>query len=244
MISLLLGLALAQSADEEIVVYGELAVQKARDEVIAQMEALGWRTIDKGGGDLVFRAPSPWMGRARFDPEMGTLDFRRPAAGFRLATYDQDPTPAPVSSRVDADGQPVDAPMASGAGFWLLPRKKKVDPVWASVRKATRDELMDYQKIKMGTAFEARLAAMPDRLDRLWSEGVALEAAAASLPPGEPRVRAVLSFWATRVDSPEGRRMLSAVEAWIDATLVEDGHLSDALRQEYEAQRADGRSLP
>ena len=243
MISLLLGLALAQSADEEIVVYGELAVQKARDEVIAQMEALGWRTIDKGGGNLVFKAPSGWMGKARFDPDMGSLDFSRPGIGFRLATYD-DPNMVAAPTSTDVAGQPVDTPISSGAGFWLLPRKKKVDPVWGAVREATRDELHDYQKIKMGTVFEARLGAMPERLDRLWAEGVPLEASDPVLPAGEARVRAVLAFWSTRLDSAEGRRMLSAVEAWIDANLVDDGHLSDALRREYEAKRTDGRTLP
>jgi len=244
MLAWLVALALAQSSpDEEIVVYGELAVQKARDELVAQMEALGWRTVDKGGGELVFKAPSGWMGKARFDPDLGSLDFRRPAAGFRLATYD-DPGQTPASTRVDADGQPVDAPMPSGAGFWLLPRKKKVDPVWRAVREATQDELLHYQKIKMGTAFEERLAAIPGRLDRLWAEGVPIEPGNPPLPPGEPRVRAVLELWATRLDSPEGRRMLRAVEAWVDANLVDDGHLTESLREEYEARRDDGRQLP
>jgi hypothetical protein len=246
-IALVLGLAFGQVAvsstpDEEIVVYGELAKAKARDALVKEMERLGWRAIDKGGGHYVFRGPSAWMGKATFDPEMGNLDFRRPAVGFRLANYD-DPGTRATTTRYDADGQPVDAVQTSGAGFWVLPSKRKVDAVWSDVRQATRDELDRYQEVTLGTAFEARLAVIPERLDRLWSQGVPLDGGPA-LETGEPRVRAVLEFWATRLDSPDGRRMMKAVEAWIDANLVDQGHLTEALRVEYEARRDDNRTLP
>lgn len=241
---LLVSLAFAQSPGEEIIVYGELAKAKARDALVHEMQALGWHAVDKGGGRYVFKGPSAWMGKARFDPEMGNLDFSKPAVGFRLASYDE-PDAVPTTTRYDSDGQPVDAPVSSGAGFWLLPSKRKVDAVWSHVRTETRDELDAYQRVLIGTAFEDRLAAMPARLDALWREGVSLESGPpAPVEAGEPRVRQVLAFWATRIDSPEGRRMMKAVEAWIDANLVEGGHLTDALRQEYEAQRDDGRRLP
>lgn len=240
---LLLSLAFGQSTGEEIIVYGELAKAKARDALVQEMRSLGWKAVDKGGGRYVFKGPSAWMGKARFDPEMGNLDFSKPAVGFRLANYEE-PAAVATTTRYDADGQPVDAQVSSGAGFWLLPSKRKVDAVWSDVRSATRDELDAYQAVLIGTAFEARLAAMPERLDRLWAEGVSLEPGIASVEPGEPRVRQVLAFWATRIDSAEGRRMMKAVEAWIDANLVDDGHLTDALRQEYEARRDDGRRLP
>ena len=238
-----LGQAAPDEADEEIIVYGELAKAKARDALVQEMESRGWRAKDKGGGEYVVRGPSAWMGRARFDPEMGSLDFRRPAVGFRLASYDDPGSQAPAT-RYDADGQPIDAARDSGAGFWLLPSKGKVDQVWSQVRSVTRDEIDGYQKVLVGTAFEARLAAMPQRLDRLWNDGVSLVEGAGPVAEGEPRVREVLAFWSTRLDSPEGRRMMKAVEAWIDATLVDDGHLTEALRAEYEGKRDDGRRLP
>ena len=54
-----------------------------------------------------------------------------------------------------------------------------------SVTSPRLPDLLALQLWQLAVSFEARLAAMPDRLDRLWSEGVALEAAALARKRGD-----------------------------------------------------------
>ncbi len=226
-------------AEEEIVVYGELAVAKARDALVREMERLGWRAKEKGDGTLKFKAPSGWMGSARFDPELASLDFRRNAIGFRLADY-QEPEHTLPPGPTDPAGVAHDAPVSSGAGMWLFPRKKKVDGVWTQVRDTTRDELDAYQKVKYATVFEERLQGIAARLDALYDAGIPLEGDPRPIPEAE-RLQAIVDFWATRADTREGLRMTKAVEAWlvnrVDA-------VPDEMRSKAEARREDARPFP
>ena len=169
----------AAPATEEVVVYGQLAIDKARDALVREMERLGWRAIDKGDGVITFRAPAAFLGRATFDPGLGTLDFRRPAAGVTLA-----PTDAPAAPTTpDPGGMPYASTGYSGAGLWLLPAKHKVDPVWHAVRDATDDELAAYRAVVFETNVRARLDRLPSDLDALWDRGVALDGAPGAVLP-------------------------------------------------------------
>ncbi len=226
-------------ADEEIIVYGEFAIAKARDALVQEMDRLGWRSKEKGDGTIKFRGPKGWMGSARFDPELANLDFQRSAAGFRLATYDEPAYTLPPQP-TDPSGVANDAAMPSGAGLWLLPRKDKLDGVWAEVREATRDELTAYQEIVYATAFEERLQGIAGQLDALWTAGVPLEGSGTPVPEAG-RTQVVVDFWAGRADTKEGLRMTKAVESWISNRL--DSVPAEVQRQ-AEARRADGRAFP
>jgi len=229
----------APVADEEIIVYGELAIAKARDAVVQEMDRLGWRSKEKADGTIKFRGPKGWMGSARFDPELANLDFRRSAAGFRLATYDEPAYTLPPQP-TDPSGVANDTAMPSGAGFWLFPRKDKLDGAWAEVREATRGEITAYQEVVYATAFEERLQAIAGQLDALWTAGVPLQGSGTPIPEAE-RMQAVVDFWAGRADTKEGLRMTKAVESWINNRL--DVVPAEVQRQ-AEARRADGRAFP
>ena len=242
----------AAPATEEVVVYGQLAIDKARDALVREMERLGWRAIDKGDGVITFRTPAAFLGRATFDPGLGTLDFRRPAAGVTLA-----PTDAPAAPTTpDPGGMPYASTGYSGAGLWLLPAtfvgtylsmllwllpaKHKVDPVWHAVRDATDDELAAYRAVVFETNVRARLDRLPSDLDALWDRGVALDGAPGAVPEDQ-RLAAILDHWASRTATPEGDRVMAAIEAWLHARVEA---IPEPLAEAAEAKRPDGRRLP
>jgi hypothetical protein len=220
---------------EEVVVWGRLAVDKARDAVVKQFEGLGYEVARRKDGRVIFRGKD---GKITLLPS-GDLVFG--AAPPRLVdqpaeSYTQDP-------RYE-DLEP--GPMAPGPGVSVaLPGGEKVQGRRDEILRETRDELDAYTAVVRRTAFEEMLQALPDRLDRLWTDGVPLDPNAAVLPTPEARRRAVLEHWATRTDTPEGRRTCAALEAWLSSVVQSsEAPITDAERQEFEARRKDGRELP
>lgn len=232
-------------ADEEVVVWGQLAIQVARDRVANALGRLGWRSAGRDrDGALVFRPPHSWLGRVRFT-EGGELMFGRPVVGFSA--------PAGEAFSVDpryedaAPTAPTDHPLDTGLGpwFWLLPSPARLEGYRAIVRESTRGEVDAYVDVVRRTAFQEQLLALPDRLDATWADGAPLDGDGPALATLADRRRAVLAYWASRADTVEGHRMCAAVEAWLAAVVQASDHpIPPAERATYEAMRSDGRRLP
>ena len=229
------------AAELEITVWGELAVLKARDEITAELEALGWRPRRRPGR-TVFKGPKGWMGAAIVDDD-GTLSFRAPVLGFAPRpseewAYD------PRQDEISAGPNDLRTEVGLGPTFQIGASRRKLAPVRAEVVRAIEDELENYRGVLRRTAFEEQLRALPDRLDLLWREGVPLQPGA-SLASAEARRLAVLEHWATRADTSEGRRVAGAIEAWLDAVVQESEHpITAEERARFEAMRGDDRTLP
>jgi hypothetical protein len=229
--------------DEEIVVYGQLAIDKARDAIVAQMEGLGYRPVDRGD-NIVFRPPKSWMGKAILHDD-GRITFTRPLLALQGAEYmgslSRDLEENVNVSRDGATG-------AGGVAVTVVPEKKKLETVRLRVEQAVQDELDHYVTVVRGTALQELLATLPDRLDATWTTGAPIQASAvprAPLDTPEARRQAILEFWASRTDTDAGHKVCKAVEAWMSATIQESEHpITDEERARYEARRSDGRTLP
>ena len=222
----------------EITVWGDSAVDKARDTIVHEIEALGYRVVRRRDGETVFRPRERWKGRITFLDD-GTFTWGRPVVGFTPmppAVYTDDPR----YQSLDPDD-----PMITGAGptVWILPSRARLETARVEVLDETRDEVDAYLAIKRRTVFEQSLLNLPDRLDALWTTGAPLEPGPPLATP-EARRRAVLEFWATRADTPEGDRTSEAVEDWLGA-VVETGPapITPEERAEFSARRPD-RQLP
>lgn len=213
--------------------WGELAIARARDDIAQQMETLGYRIVRKQDGRIIFRGPR----KVTLLPS-GTLLFS--AAGPRLIEA------PPESTTRDPRYESLDpGPMTGGGLTITAPGGRKAEVERVRVLDETRDEIENYIAILRRTAFEEMLAALPERLDRLWTEGVPLAPNAPALPTPEARRRAVLDLWATRTETPEGRRAAAAIEAWLSSTVqTSETPITDAERAEFEARRSDARTLP
>jgi hypothetical protein len=223
--------------DEEITVWGQLAIQKARDQVVREIEDLGYRRVRRRDGETVFRGK---YAKVTFFDD-GRMQIGRVLAGLA-------PPPLEVMEPPPRPGLPErSAPMDPGAGpwFWALPSKTKIDPLREKVLEATRDDVQAYVEVIQRTALEEMVQALPDRLDRLWSEGAPLSGDGAPIEGIDARRQAALAFWASRTDTIEGRRAAEVVETWLSAVVQASEHPITAVeRDRYQALAPAGRQLP
>lgn len=224
----------------EVVVWGELACDQARDALVAELESMGYRVARRDGDTVVLKAPSAWMGRVTVTPD-GTLTFGRPVVGFGTLpeeTYAHDPRHGTDDPRVPT----VEA--GAGATFWLMPGERKRDAVQRTVLERTRDERDTLLAVTVRTAIEAWVDQLPGRLDALWSAGTPLEGNGPALATEAERRAAILEYWATRYPSPEGYYVMETVETWLRQVLWERSPPTEEELAQWDARRTDGRTLP
>lgn len=220
-----------EEPQEEVVVWGRLAVDRARDEIVREFEAIGFHVARREEGSVVFRSRSSLVGKVTLRPD-GSLDFT--GAGVR-------PAPSPLAP---APVQSPNEPPLGGGGLSVTgpPSRAKVKDAEDEIRDRVKDEIAAFRAVQQRTIFEEQLLGLPDRLDRLWADGTPIEPGPTLATPDERR-RAVLSYWATRADTVEGQRVRETVEDWLLAVVqAGDRPLTDAERAEFEAQA--GRPLP
>jgi hypothetical protein len=145
----------AAPPSEEIVVYGRLAVQKARDEVVRAMERLGWHVRSRKEGRTIFAPPYDWIGAAILEPD-GTFTFRSPllaATPVAEEHYSLDPRyEDPTAGQIKASEVRPEVGIGGGASF---PSKRKRDLVRAQVLEETADEVEAYRAILAKTQEQA-----------------------------------------------------------------------------------------
>ncbi len=224
----------------EVVVWGELAIDRARDELVKEIQALGYTLARRDGDAVVLKPPRAWMGKVRVSAD-GTLDFGRPLIGVGTLP-DEAWVDDPRHGTDDLRTPEVEA----GAGVTLTgpPSKAKLDTVRARVLQETREERANLRAVMARTQIEAIADGVPARLDATWTAGEPLEPGAPILASADERRAAILEFWATRAETPEGRRVLDAVDAWIGQVLWPAAPPTEEELARWDARRSDGRKLP
>jgi len=229
------------SAEEpvyEVVVWGRHAVRQARAEVVRGMEELGYRAVRERGDAVVFRPPSPWMGRALLYRD-GRLDFRTPMFAAKGVSA---PPPAQLDHGVDLDRQATDG-IAVGPEVHVFISRTKVHAVHRRTREALQPRLQAYQAVIRETAYREALDSLADRLDALWLQGVPLQGGGVLDTP-QSRRAAVLDYWATRASTPEGHGTCDAIELWLRETVQTSEHpLTAAEIETANARRGGDRRL-
>jgi hypothetical protein len=155
---------------EEIVVYGRLAIELARDSVIHEMERFGYRVRSREDGRTILAPPEPWMGAAVLEAD-GTLTFRNPvfAVGVPSETWSVDPRYEDPNTAIagatdrdvqmttpmvaDVPGQPqtgVPGSIMIG-GTTSIPSKRKRDAVRAQMLRETDEELEELRNVLRAT---------------------------------------------------------------------------------------------
>ena len=150
----LLGLALAQEP-MEIEVWGEAAVRQYRSTVVREMGDVGWKKVDEKNGQVIFKPPQRWMGRAVLDYD-GTLSFRRPVVAFQSASLENpvpygdnahfDRNPGGMVYPTDDGGTAWATPNPQGK-FWILPSWTVLTPVHDKVRDRVEPSLVEYREV-------------------------------------------------------------------------------------------------
>lgn len=150
---------------EEIVVYGRLAVEIARDDVVAEMERMGYRVRSDRDDRTILAPPASWMGAAILEPD-GTMTFRDPILGLGVPseTWALDPRHEDAHTTITRSDVQMTSPMVvtpveSGAvsgsimvgATTAIPSKRKRDTIRARVMAATEDELVHLRTVLRAT---------------------------------------------------------------------------------------------
>ena len=205
-------------------VFGPDAIREARRKVIEGMEAQGWRAVRSNKGEVVFRGPANWLGAALLD-DQGTMSFTTPAVAFQEVSVDDgtlgrdSPSGTPLAQEspggdFQAVARDPGEEIVPQASFALFP-KKKADAVHDQVLMTVGPELSALRDAIQETAFQEQLQGLSDRLDATWELGTPIEPGGPRLATIEERRRAVLVYWATRSDTPQGEDTCRTIELWL-----------------------------
>lgn len=206
-------------AATEIVVYGELRVEQARQQVIVTLEDLGYASSVRDRGNYtVYRHEDPYMGEVLVHDDGWIRVKRQPL-------------------RVEGRQMPWakrDTPVAwAGCLIWpwlclrvdgaLLSHRK-----WLGVSSRTV-EVLDPKTRTWGDrvadlAVDRKIDTLPSVLDALWNEGVPLDGSEVRLVTWDEKKQAVLRYWVTRTDTAWGDALRRAVESWVRAVVQTSDH--------------------
>lgn len=228
----------------QVTVWGRAAIQRARQRVDDRMGELGWRKRGtRSDGTSLFIAPEAWMGSVLIGPD-GTMRFRRRlvwATPQRTVAGPQT-SAIPYADRVVRTGE-VD--QVTTGGLYGPASRQRLRGPRTRVREGVEPELVALRVAIAETAIRDVLAALPLRLDRLWSEGEPL-AGPAMLPTPEDRRAAIVAYWASRPATPEGRLAQRAVVDFVVEVVQRSRHpmtpeeLAAARARAPDAPRLDG----
>jgi hypothetical protein len=219
----------------EMLIVGGPRIAAARAELVASLAAQGWTTRDRTrrDGAIVVAPPEAWMGRMLLHPD-GRLDFANPAINL-------DPAGAaaiPNGRTPFADAGPTASPSGQ---FGMVERSKQV-AVQDALRVAIAPQVAAWREAIASRATAEALAALEKRLVDLWVDGVGL--GRETLATSVERRAALLDYWATRTDTPEGRAAMRIVESFLRARVQTS---SDPVTADEAAaaaaRREDGRAL-
>jgi hypothetical protein len=231
-----LGHAADEVPSEEIIVTDE-AVERARAEVVQQVQALGYTLRKERDGRTILRNEVAYKGKVvLFDD--GRLATRRtgvrgrkvePLAGTRIRPY--------FLCLI----QPT---YCFEAGSWYVSAAR-----W----RATEDEVVEQTEVAMRTwsdriadqAFVARLELVAEQLDALWTRGVPLEEGSSSLATPAARREALLDYWDTRTETAWGAQMRELVAAFVLAVVeTSDTPYTVGEKSTFDAHRRSVEPFP
>lgn len=202
-------------ASEEITVWGDPAVQQARDAVIGELDALGYRKLKERADRLVLINEQRWKGKVVLYDD-GRLSTRRtgpafkqlePIAGTRIRPY-----PLCVISPTSC----------VWAGAWVV-SERKWRHIEDEVSRETAVEIVALNDRMADAALSDTLDALPDRLEALWDRGVPITGTE-PLPTPEARRAALLAYWESRTDTVWGRQVQAVVEGFVRGVVQSGEH--------------------
>jgi len=220
---------------DDMIVWGELQVEAARQEVIRELRAQGYtREIRKKGKSFViFRHPQASKGEVLIYDD-GWIKMRRQPVIFEGPKM-------PWAPRNSA---------GAWAGCLIYPWAcVKLGGVLIGKRKFIAHKRRTLVHVEDdATQFAERLADhstaewandLPAELERLWVDGVPIEGGqeAPVIETPSERRGAILAFWGSRTETPWGEQIRAAVEAFLRGEVQCGEH--PVTRAELDAFNAD-----
>jgi hypothetical protein len=199
----------AQPTPSETIVVEDGRVARTRKELETAILELGYHVKREKDGRVVYRPDVAWHPTIVVDAD-GFVVLRRSPVRFAVPS-----TLGPAMRALSWGLCPLKWDICVHAGGQVV-SKAKLD-----ARKGEADEATNAQRIAWNDALHdrgqaARLASLPAAMDRLWQEGTPLDQQGAP-PLATPleRKAALIEFWASRADTPEGDQVRALVRDFL-----------------------------
>lgn len=230
-------MAPVDQAGETMIIYDQREVVRLRQELGRAIEAEGYKDGKRRGDQTLYRPLTPWKPTVVVH-EDGLLTLQR----------------SPV--RVEAPGRkdnalnylwclPPFTPMCVRIGGQIV-SEAKLDAAKGRVADVVHEPSERWRRALISQSMQKRLdQELPARLDRMWVSGLPLEGEGPPLMTAPQRRQAILAYWASRADSPEGHLVAGAIEEFILRVIQTSG--SPATPEELDqanALAAGVRSFP
>ena len=197
-----------RAAAEEVIVFGQIQVETARQQVIADLKAEGYTNIKKKDGRTILKNETIYRGKVVLYDD-GWYEHRR--QGVQGSTPDgwlkDNAPPLAWMPCVLAPHQCFRV-----GGVVISPRK--LQHVKTDTQRAIDRDLVALSDALADLNVERTVNDLPDRLEACWELGVPL-ISEGELVTEQERLDEILRFLDSRTDNEWGRRVAAATEAYI-----------------------------
>ncbi|MCB9781312.1 MAG: hypothetical protein H6742_22280 [Alphaproteobacteria bacterium] len=220
--------AMPGEAGETLVIYDQAEVARRRKALEQQIRELDYRVGKDKGDRTIFRPEVPWKPSVIVHDD-GRVDTRRSPVRWRAPGREDNPLnqlwclPPFTPMCVRIGGQVVSKAK-------LQPRKQDVLDAIDPARDAWVEAIA-------GQATWARVnEQVPTLVDAVWQQGATMDGREIHLADPAARRGELLSFWASRADTPEGEMVAQVVADFLQEVVQSSPH--PVTREELDAANA------
>jgi len=199
----------------EVIVYADLLVERARNEVVAALEQQGYTDVKRRDGYSVMMHQYPHKGQI-FLYDDGRMEVRR--QGIRFGPHKNE-----WSENNKALAWLVCVTHLCVRPGGVVVGKRKFKGYEDGVVRASQSTVHTWNERLADRGLGVRLDTLPDQLQMLWDEGIPLEGDVL-LTTYEDRRDALYAFWQARTDSLYGEAVRQAVEGFVRGVVQSSEH--------------------
>ncbi len=213
-------------AAEEIIVFGQLEVEAARQQVIADLKDQGFTKIKEKDGKTILKNQTVWRGKVVLHDD-GWMEHRR--QGIQGETPDSwFKREAPPLAWMPCILSPHQCIRIGG----LVISPTKLAHVKTRTHQAVGEDLAELSNRVADLNVDRTVNDLPDRLASCWEDGVPL-VTDGPLESQDARLDEILAFWESRTHNEWGDRVREATEAYIRGVIQHevDTDLKEKIRR-------------
>lgn len=194
-----------------IIVYGDLLVEQARQELISQLRDEGYTELIDKGDHLILRNQAAWKGDVLIYDD-GWVQMKR-----QPLQVDSPELPYAHQGSALAWAHCVIFPtICVKPGGWTLTRRR-----WLGVEDGTMGSIASDAQIYgdrvADRSVDQRANGLPAKLEALWNDGTPLVGDGPALATPAERKGALLDYWESRTDTVWGDRVRASIDAFVRA---------------------------
>ena len=226
---------------EEIIVHGEMEIQRKRTMVIQNLRHLGYREVRQKDGRSIMRPLAPYKPTVIVDDDAWVHVKRSPIRVDPPGKKDNKlrylwclPPFTVTAACIQVGGQVIG--------------ERKLAHFKGDIARATGYEVRQWRGAVIAHAMDKRLGQeIPDMLDRIWEDGTPEAETDPLLPNHLDRREAIFDFWASRSCLPEGAAVRVITADFITEVIQHSEHAAstDEIKTANANQRcSDALPLP